>query len=218
MDYQQPPQGQPGYTDPNAYPQQGQQQGGYAPPQQPDYSQQGGYPQQGYPQQPDYSQQGGYPQQPDYSQQGGYPQQPDYSQQGYPQQGGYPGGYGNMPQAGGGNGKTLAMVGMILGIASLFFSIVHMIYNPLVMVAMDPWSGGGGGFAQWFSIIPILTGVGGLILSVMGNKQGGAKGMAVTGLVLSIIGLSFGFIQFITCGVCTCTTINSYSSGWNSLW
>ncbi len=220
MEYQQPPQGQPGYPDPNAYPQQPQQ--GYP---QPDYAQQGGYPQQqGYPQ-PDYAQQGGYPQQQGYPQ--GYPQQgypqPDYAQQGYPQpdysqQGGYPGGYGNMPPAGGGKGKTFAIVGLILGILALVTAIVHFFYNPYVMRAASLGFAGGGGFAQWFSIIPMVLGIGGLVLAVMGNKQGGAKGMAIAGLVISIVALVIGFIQFISCGVCTCTAQNSISNAWGGLW
>ncbi len=217
MEYQQPPQGQPGYPDPNAYPQQ--QQGGY-PPQQPGYAPQG-YPQQpGYPDPNAYPQQGGYPQQ-GYADPNAYPQQPAYPQpdysQGYPQQGGYPGGYG-MPPAGGGKGKTFAMVGMILGIVALVAAIVHFFYNPYVMRAATLGFGGGGGFAQWFSFIPMVLGIGGLVLSVMGNKQGGAKGMAIAGLVISIVALVIGFIQFISCGVCICTAQNSISNAWGSLW
>jgi len=73
--------------------------------------------------------------------------------------------------------------------------------------------------AGWFlPVVPIITGVVGIILSVMGRKQAAAAGqplgVATAGLVLSIIGTALAAIGTICLLVCV-SAIGAAASGWN---
>ena len=76
----------------------------------------------------------------------------------------------------------LAVGGLILGI----FTILIVFFG---------WTFG------WGTIIGVITGIVGIILSVLGKKQS-PSGLATGGLVTSIIGLVLCGILFIACVAC----------------
>lgn len=81
------------------------------------------------------------------------------------------------------NGKTLAIVGLILGIVSLVLTWI-----------------------PYVNIAALACAIVGLILSLKGKNKlveaGQAKGLAVAGLIVSIVGLVISVITFFTCTVC----------------
>lgn len=184
MDYQQPPNGQqppsgpqPGYPAPQGYP-----------PPQP------GYPGPQYPASPPPQ---GYTMPP-----AGYAPPNPYAPpplQAYP-----------LPQGALKTGPNpAAVVGMVFGILSMLLVMVHWFYNPYVLAVSDPYYYyyyGGLGFSQWFSLLPLVASIAGLVCSIIGNKvaaeRNSGKGMALTGMILSIIAMAFAFIQLIACGLC----------------
>jgi hypothetical protein len=108
----------------------------------------------------------------------GYAQQPGYAQPGYAPPSGYaqqPGyaqpGYAAQPDP----RRGQAITGFILGLISLILWVIPGI----------------GGF------LDILLGILGLIFSVLGLKSTTSRGLAVAGLVLSIIGLAITAIVVI---------------------
>lgn len=190
MDYQQqPPSGQPPY---------GSQQPGY-PPQPPQ-----GYPTQapqGYQQPPP-----GYDPQQQYSVP---PPPPGYvpPQQPYAPPPAYPLPSGALKIKTGPN--PAAVVGMVFGILAMLLVFVHWYYNPYMQVLTNPiyyYYYDGFGLSQWFSLLPLVASIVGLVCSVIGNKvaaeRNSGKGMAITGMILSIIAMVFAFIQLIACGLC----------------
>lgn len=63
------------------------------------------------------------------------------------------------------------------------------------------------------AIVSVATGIVGLILAIQARKEGtGSNGMAVAGLVLSIIGLIGGAIIFISCVACVGCAASSIGS------
>lgn len=60
------------------------------------------------------------------------------------------------------------------------------------------------GFSGSFAWVGIITGIIGIILGVLGkkNEQPGQHGMAVAGLVLSIIGTIWAAVWYIACIAC----------------
>ena len=77
----------------------------------------------------------------------------------------------------------LAVGSLILGIVTILSVIISL-------------------FAFWpMAIIGLITGIIGIILGVMAKKKY-LGGMAVTGLVLSIVGLVFCGVFFIACVAC----------------
>ncbi len=100
---------------------------------------------QGSPGQPGYPQHPGYPQQP------GYPAQPGY-QQGYPQPGGFPGGYPPVPPAapGGGTAVTAGVLALLGGLTHFFGGAAQAVGLSAVM--QDSGTGSG-----WGSLIAIVT-------------------------------------------------------------
>ena len=94
------------------------------------------------------------------------------------------------------NGKTLAIVGLVLGAVSLAFSWV-----------------------PFFNIVTIACGIVGIVLSSKGKSKlvaaGQAKGLAVAGLIVSIVGLILSIIFFFTltvCGTCTACALSDAAS------
>lgn len=81
------------------------------------------------------------------------------------------------------NGKTLAIVGLILGIVSIVLA-----------------------WFMYVNIAAVACAVVGLILSIKGKNKlvaaGQAKGLAVAGLIVSIVGLVLSVIMFFACTVC----------------
>ncbi len=86
------------------------------------------------------------------------------------------------------SGKGMSLGGLICGIVSLVFAWFFS------------WAGFG-------AVVGLIAGIVGVILSVMGGKKsklaGEPSGLATAGLVVSIIGLVFSGIFFITCTICT---------------
>lgn len=123
-------------------------------------------------------QQAAYQQQASYQQKIPYQQpyqagthQPNRAQQDFRSQ---QGSYGYDPSTGQPNlkpGNTLAMIGMICGIASLLFCCV----GPLA----------------------ILLGIAAVICSAFAHKKGESKGMWMTGLITGIIGIVLGIVMTI---------------------
>ncbi len=96
------------------------------------------------------------------------------------------------------DGKTLSIIGLVLGILSLVLA--------------------------WFvylNILGIVLGVVGIVLSVKGKKQateaGVPTGMATAGLVLSIIGAALSLVGFFTCTICAICVTNTASQYTNEL-
>ncbi|MCR5635711.1 MAG: DUF4190 domain-containing protein [Clostridiales bacterium] len=99
------------------------------------------------------------------------------------------------------DGKTLSIVGLVLGIVSLVLF-----------------------WCPYWNILGLVAGIVGIVLSVKGKKQateaGVPTGMATAGLVLSIIGAALSLIGFFTCTLCViCATsaVNQYSNELNDL-
>ena len=84
----------------------------------------------------------------------------------------------NYPQQPAGGKKGIAIAGLVLGVIGLVFMCIPLF--------------------QW---IGMIAGLIGLILSIIGKKQG-AGGVATAGLVCSIIALILSTIFFIACVVC----------------
>ena len=83
----------------------------------------------------------------------------------------------------GGPWKVFAIVGFVLGLVGFIFSFAF-------------------GSGLFFSIP-------GLVLSILGKRSASKHGMAVTGMVFSIIGLAIGCILMVYC-MTTCMTYDSY--------
>lgn len=76
----------------------------------------------------------------------------------------------------------------------------------------------------WFymvNIAALILAIVGVVCGAMGMKQakltGSGNGMAVAGLVISIVGLVFAFIGFLTCTVCVCMASNELEEAANAL-
>lgn len=80
----------------------------------------------------------------------------------------------------------MGIVALILGISTLVFSGLGCI------PAM--W---------WFSYLAIGSGIAGIVISAVGMKNPDKKGMKVTGLVLSIVGLVLASVMGIAWVACT---------------
>ena len=78
----------------------------------------------------------------------------------------------------------LSIGGLVLGIISLVMAVFGALFLGIF------------GY-----IAAILTGIVGIILSVLGKKKN-PSGAATAGLVLSLIGLILGAIFFISCAIC----------------
>ena len=91
------------------------------------------------------------------------------------------------------NGKTLSIVSLILGIASIVLAWFYMI-----------------------NIAALVSGIVGIILAAKGKKglqaSGEPTGMATAGLVLSIIGLVLPIIGFFTCTLCVLCVASAANS------
>lgn len=91
------------------------------------------------------------------------------------------------------NGKGLSIAGLVLGIVAVVFC----------------W------LAIW-NTIALVCAIVGLICAIKGKKlateSGEPTGIATAGLVLSIIGLVFAGIGFLTCTVCSLCIIGSAGS------
>lgn len=145
-----------------------------------------------YPQGPGYEQGAGYAQGPGYAQQGpGYPPNPAYTPyQSY----GYPYAYPPMPPMPLPNG--MAITGMVLGIVGAVTALFY---------------------------VGIVIGIVGLIFSIIalravGRREAGGRGMAVTGLVTSIVAIIIGaaeivFLVWFVSGAVNCS---QYDPGINS--
>ncbi len=88
------------------------------------------------------------------------------------------------------NGKVFAIIGLVLGILSIVFSFWYMV-----------------------NICAVVAGVAGIVLSVVGKNQltaaGQAKGLAVAGLIVSIIGTVLSVIGLFTCTICVACVASS---------
>ena len=78
----------------------------------------------------------------------------------------------------------LSVGGLVLGIISLVMAVFGALFLGIF------------GY-----IIAILTGIVGIILSVMGKKKQ-PSGAATAGFVLSLIGLILGALFFLACAIC----------------
>ena len=92
-------------------------------------------------------------------------------------------------------GRQFAMVGMILGICSIGLALIS---GALAIQT---------GVATVMNVLSIISGIGGIILGVMGGNQNAAYGvprggMAAAGLVCGIIGLVLGGLAFACIGCC----------------
>ncbi len=92
-------------------------------------------------------------------------------------------------------GKGAAVASMVLGIVSLVFC----------------W---------WLFFLGLPCGVVGLILGIVGKKQMDAarqpSGMAVGGLIMSIVGIVVSMIYVVTC-IAACSTVSSYGNALGGL-
>lgn len=61
----------------------------------------------------------------------------------------------------------------------------------------------------WINLGGIITGLIGMILSIVGFKQDGKNGVAIAGLVISIIALLINVILFAACGLCVLLAADS---------
>ena len=98
----------------------------------------------------------------------------------------------------------MAIVGLVLGIVSIVFSFFTL--------------------STWAPIVALILGVVGIVLSAMAmsaaKKTGGKSGMAVAGLVLSIIGSVFALLVTIICLPAACAAqqlLNEYNGLLNPL-
>ncbi|MCL2397518.1 MAG: hypothetical protein FWC93_05570 [Defluviitaleaceae bacterium] len=88
--------------------------------------------------------------------------------------------YPNQP--GGQQGKSLATASMVLGIVALVF---------LAFNAVIPF-------------LEVIIGVAGIVTATSARKQGYKGGMAVAGLVCSIIAVALGGLYWLMCTMCGC--------------
>ena len=96
------------------------------------------------------------------------------------------------------NGKGFSIAALILGIVSLVLAWFYMI-----------------------NIVALACAIVGLVLATKGRKAAAAagtpSGLGTAGLVLSIIGLVFAAIGFLTCTVCVICTVGCAQAGLNDL-
>ena len=141
-----------------------------------------------------------YPQQPQPGYQQPYPQQPQQAyqqpyQQAYPQQQYQDPGYQGAPS---GFVKGLSIGCMVCGIVSVTLGFFQLF-----------------GWPSMFFLVPMILGVGAIVLAVMVRKNGGVNKMRTAGLVCGIIGLclaGIGMIKFIACA-CTANSVQNSISG-----
>jgi EamA domain-containing membrane protein RarD len=73
----------------------------------------------------------------------------------------------------------------------------------------------------WFPYVSIVLAIIGLVLGVVGRKKntevGAPSGMAIAGLVLSIVALAVSVVVFATCTAALCATRNAVNS-WLPNW
>ncbi|MBR4711206.1 MAG: hypothetical protein IKP10_04185 [Clostridia bacterium] len=81
----------------------------------------------------------------------------------------------------------MAITGLIMGIVAVIFAFFSWI------PAVGTITG----------IIGLLLGITGIILSALASKKPEKHGVAVAGLVLSIIGTVLCGVEWIACGLCT---------------
>ena len=85
----------------------------------------------------------------------------------------------------------MSVAALILGICALVFAIFGFI--PAV---------------AWFQYIALVLGIGGIILGALGIKSRQKKGMAITGLVLSIVAVVI-FAILLCIGLCVVSTVSN---------
>ena len=118
-------------------------------------------------------------------------------------------------------GKTMAMISLICAGVSLLF-------GPLLstILGSQMFSGGGKSMAMVatiMSVFGLLSGTAGVITGILGDKQMKAAGtppvglalIAVSGIVLSIVSMTYCFIFTIACGASACggSMMNGCMSG-----
>lgn len=90
------------------------------------------------------------------------------------------------------NGKGMSVAALVLGIVSIVLAWFYMI-----------------------NTIALVTGIVGIVMAVKGKKAAlesqSPTGMATAGLVLSIVGLCFAVIGFLSCTVCVLCAANTLS-------
>lgn len=96
------------------------------------------------------------------------------------------------------NGKGMSVAALVLGIVSIVLAWFYMI-----------------------NTIALVTGIVGIVLAVKGKKAAqesqSPTGMATAGLVLSIIGLCFAVIGFLSCTLCVLCTANAVAGTMSDL-
>ncbi len=92
------------------------------------------------------------------------------------------------------NGKTFAIIALVLGILSVCFA-----------------------YFEWINIGAVICGIVGIVLAVMAKNQltaaGQPKGLAVAALVVSIVGLVDSVIGLFACTICVACVTASVADG-----
>lgn len=92
-------------------------------------------------------------------------------------------------------GKNKAIASMVLGIVAVVFGFIGIFTAGL------------------FALVGVVCGIVGLVLASLSKKEGMIGGMQTAGFVLSLLGLIFGGIVFVSCLACVgCASCGALST------